>query len=129
LQQEVQRRAAKEAEARAQQQLAVAEYREARAAIHQMLVRLEDNQLADVLRLLELRLHQLEDALAFYQQVLRERDEADSAVRFDTAQAYLQAAKIEQLLGKPIGQDHAEQATPGRRSGSPLPQTLLARSV
>jgi tetratricopeptide (TPR) repeat protein len=100
LQEEVQRRAAKEVEAVEQQRRTKAQYQDAREAIHRMLDRLESKELAAVPQLLELRRRQLEDALAFYRERLREPGTVEAGVRFDAAVAYEQAAKVESLLGR-----------------------------
>ncbi len=56
-------------------------YQEARSAIQAMLKRLDDSRVAGVPRLLELRRSLREDALAFYDQVLRKIDPNDPIVR------------------------------------------------
>jgi hypothetical protein len=128
LQEEVGRRAAKEGEARAQQQLAVAHYREARAALTQMLERLNRKELAGVPRLMELRRQLREDALAFYQKVFREQDHPDPAVRCDVAQAYVQAGKSRACSAGPtapggIGSRRRACCRPPRRRTPPSPTT------
>jgi tetratricopeptide (TPR) repeat protein len=98
-------------EARGQRQLAEANYRHARAAVQRMLSRLEDRVLAGTPRLKELQRQQLEDALTFYQEVLGDLDNPDPAVRFDAAQAYLQTATAQMLLGRPaLAEDNLGRA-------------------
>jgi tetratricopeptide (TPR) repeat protein len=95
-----------EAEARRQSQRADTNYREARDTLNRILTRLEDKRLADVPRLQELRRDVLENALAFYQGVLKEAEGAGPAVRFDTAVAHEQAGMIQAALGR---RDQAEE--------------------
>ena len=97
----VRRAEANETEARKQERLVAANYRVARDTLSRMLARLEGKPLADVPRLNELRQQQLEDALAFYQEVVKGQDHPDPAVRADTAIAYEQAATIQNVLGRP----------------------------
>jgi tetratricopeptide (TPR) repeat protein len=65
-----------------------------------MLGRLDNRRLADVPRLKELRRDQLEDALAFYQSVLREDGPLEPAVQFDVASAFAQVALIQHQLSQ-----------------------------
>jgi tetratricopeptide (TPR) repeat protein len=96
----VRRAEANEEQAWQQQRLATANYRAARDTLTRMLGRLQARRLADMPRLKELRQQQLEDTLAFYQQILASQDHTDPAVRQDTAIAYEQAATIQHLLGR-----------------------------
>jgi tetratricopeptide (TPR) repeat protein len=93
LQEEVRRTAAREAETRRQ-------YRQAKDTLTRMLGRLEHRQLADTPRLLELQRDLIEDALAFYQGALEDRETPDPAVKLDAVRATRQAADLQQLLGR-----------------------------
>jgi serine/threonine-protein kinase len=88
------------AEARREEAHANANYREARETIHQMLRRLNDPHLAGVPRLRELQRQQREDALRFFQHIIRQRDNPDPAVRFDVALAYRETAVLQGELGR-----------------------------
>jgi serine/threonine-protein kinase len=83
-----------------QQQQAAAQYRQARVALQRMLSRLQERGLAGVPRLKELQRRQLEDALAFFQEVLRNLSDPDPAVRFDAVRTYEQTATAQMLLGQ-----------------------------
>ncbi|MCI0458636.1 MAG: protein kinase [Gemmataceae bacterium] len=108
---EAQRAEAGEAEARKQQHRADGHYREARAALNRMLERLKQKGAADVPGLKELQRLQLEDALAFYEGILKEQDHPDPAVRLDVALAHQQTANIQRLLGRPgPAEDNLQQA-------------------
>ncbi len=75
-------------------------YQEARSTIQAMLKRLDDSRLKGVPRLLDLRRSLREDALAFYDQVLRKIDSNDPIVRTDTARALGDAALLQHALGQ-----------------------------
>ena len=60
-------------------------YQEARATIQAMLARLHDQRVDGVPRLLDLRREFREDALGFYDRILREVESNDPLVRADTA--------------------------------------------
>jgi tetratricopeptide (TPR) repeat protein len=100
LQGEVRRAEAGEAAARRQQERADEDYRAARAALSQMLGRLNDPQLAQVPRLQELRQHQLVDAQTFYRSLLREGEPLDPTMQYDVARAFQEAAIIQQQMGQ-----------------------------
>jgi len=89
---EVGRTRAKAAEARRN-------YQEARSTIQAMLDRLQDRRLAGSPRLLDLRRDQREDALAFYDRILRQVDSNDPVVRADTARALTEASAVQHELG------------------------------
>jgi tetratricopeptide (TPR) repeat protein len=88
-------RRAEAAEARAQ-----ANYRQARDTVSRMLERLDDRRRAQAPQLLELKKDQTEDALAFYQAIVRESDEQDPAVRLDVALAYFRSGLIEFAMSR-----------------------------
>jgi tetratricopeptide (TPR) repeat protein len=100
LQAEIGRTEAKAAEARRN-------YQEARSAIQAMLARLTDRRLNGVPRLVELRREQREDALAFYDRILRQDDSSDPVVRLDTARALSEATVLLHVLGR---NDEAEKS-------------------
>jgi serine/threonine protein kinase len=91
---------ARETEARRQHERAVANYRAARDALDRILNHLSAPRLAEVPRLRELQQAQLEDALAFYQQILQGEDSPDPAVRADTAWAAMRTGEIQRVLGQ-----------------------------
>jgi tetratricopeptide (TPR) repeat protein/tRNA A-37 threonylcarbamoyl transferase component Bud32 len=88
------------AEAHREQERATANYRMARDTIHQMLGRLSDPRVAGLPRLKELQRHQREDALRFFERIIRQQDNPDPAVRLDVALAYRQAGVIQGELGR-----------------------------
>jgi tetratricopeptide (TPR) repeat protein len=100
LREQVRRAEANAAEARRQQRRADSNYKEARQTLGHMLTRLGSKDLAGVPRLKELDQGLLEDALAFYQGVLKDQDDPDPAVRFDVAIASGEAARLQQQLGR-----------------------------
>jgi tetratricopeptide (TPR) repeat protein len=105
------REKASAAAARRQQRRADANYQHARETVQRMLKRLEDRVLGGTPRLKELQRQQLEDALAFYQEVLQDLDDPDPAVRFDAAQAYQQTGTAQMLLGRPaLAEDNLDRA-------------------
>jgi tetratricopeptide (TPR) repeat protein len=87
-------------QARRQQARADANYQQAVKAVQQMLSRLEERGMAGTPRLMELQRQQLEDALTFYQEVLKGLDDPDPAVRYDASRAYIQTAVAQLLLGQ-----------------------------
>jgi serine/threonine protein kinase/tetratricopeptide (TPR) repeat protein len=120
LQEEVERAQTNEAEARRQQQRADEHYRQARQAMQRMVARLDDPRLGDVPRLQELREGQLEDALAFFQSILREGGPVEPAVQYDVAVALQHAGVIENKLARP------EQARQNFRQAADLLENLTA---
>jgi tetratricopeptide (TPR) repeat protein/tRNA A-37 threonylcarbamoyl transferase component Bud32 len=88
------------AEAHREQQRATANYRMARDTINQMLGRLSDPRVAGQPRLKELQRQQREDALRFFEQIIRQQDHPDPAVRLDVALAYQQAGVLQGELGQ-----------------------------
>jgi hypothetical protein len=96
----VRRAEAKEAEARQQRELAAEHYRQAHDTLERMFRRLEDGRLAEIPRLQELRRDLLQDALAFYQEILHQADSPDPVVRRDTAVACKRAGDIQHVLGQ-----------------------------
>jgi serine/threonine-protein kinase len=95
---EVERAEAGEAGALRQQRRADANYEAARAAFRRMLARLDAPGLADVARLKEVREQVLEDALPFYQAIIRHEDSPDHGVRLDAALAHYETASIQHTL-------------------------------
>jgi tetratricopeptide (TPR) repeat protein/predicted Ser/Thr protein kinase len=85
---------------RDQAALARLNYQEARSAIQAMLGRLDNPRFAGSPRLLDLRHDQQEDALAFYDQVLRQTESNDPAVSADTARALNEGARLQTALGR-----------------------------
>jgi serine/threonine-protein kinase len=75
-------------------------YQEARSTIQAMLKRLDDSRVTGVPRLLDLRRSLQEDALAFYDQILRQVDSNDPFVRADSARALCDAAPLQHALGQ-----------------------------
>jgi tetratricopeptide (TPR) repeat protein len=75
-------------------------YRVASETLHRMFDRSKDPRFARTPRLRELVRLQLEDALQFYGEVLRDRADPDPAVRFEFAKVSLQAASIQLQLGR-----------------------------
>ncbi len=84
----------------AQAALARLNYQEARSTIQAMLGRLDDRRRAGSAQLLGLRHDQQQDALSFYDRILRQADSTDPAVRADTARALNEGAKIQDALGR-----------------------------
>lgn len=78
-----------------QRALADANYREARAAIREILARLEDSKFNGIPRRVDLRAAQAESALRFYDRVLGAAGSPDPAVRLDTAVAAREAANLQ----------------------------------
>jgi eukaryotic-like serine/threonine-protein kinase len=99
---------AKEAEARQQKDEAEAHFRNALAAVKQMLVRVseEDERLANEPRMELVRRNLLEDALRFYQGFLKERP-GDPEVRWETASTYLRLGDLRKRLGQQTGAEEA----------------------
>jgi tetratricopeptide (TPR) repeat protein len=96
---EIGRTEAKAAEARRN-------YQEATLTIQEMLARLQDRRFAGTPRLKELGRDQMEDALSFYNRILRQNDANDPAVRADTARAFGVISTNQYQLGRT---DQAEQ--------------------
>ncbi|HEV3164114.1 MAG TPA: protein kinase [Isosphaeraceae bacterium] len=86
--------------AREQRALADANYREARAAIGQILDRLNEPTFAGIPRGSELRVSLTEAALGFYDRILSAADSPDPVVRRDTAVAAREAATLQIGLGR-----------------------------
>jgi len=84
----------------AQAALARLNYHEARSTIQAMLGRLDDRRHAGSAQLLGLRHDQQQDALSFYDRILRQADATDPAVRADTARALNEGARIQDALGR-----------------------------
>jgi len=73
-------------------------YQEAGSAIQRILALLDDSRLEGIPRLMELRRDQREEALAFYERVLRQidaNDPSDPVVRADTAKALGDASGLQ----------------------------------
>jgi tRNA A-37 threonylcarbamoyl transferase component Bud32 len=97
--------------ARAQEQKADARYRLAREALNKMLERLQGRDLRQTPRLKELERQQLDDALGFYREVAKDRDNPDPSVRLDVASAGLQSAVAEFTLARAAeGRDQVNRA-------------------
>jgi eukaryotic-like serine/threonine-protein kinase len=79
--------------------LARLNYQDARSTIQTMLGRLDDRRLAGSPRLLDLRRDQQEDALAFYDHILRQVDSNDPAVCADTVRALGEGTELQTSLG------------------------------
>jgi hypothetical protein len=105
-------RADKNAErAREQEKKADARYHVARATLNKMLDRFGNPDLRQTPRLKELQRAQLDDALGFYREVVKDRENPDPAVRFDVASAYLQSSLAQHALGRQSeGDEQASQA-------------------
>jgi eukaryotic-like serine/threonine-protein kinase len=88
------------ARALASERRADEQYRAACAALRQMTDRLSDSRFARTPRLRELLRIQLEDVLEFYRRASRDQPDADSAGRFDFAQASRRTAEIQEQLGR-----------------------------
>ncbi|HEY6562859.1 MAG TPA: serine/threonine-protein kinase, partial [Pirellulaceae bacterium] len=97
--------------AQAEEARADRNYTEARQTIQQMLARLSDKNLAETRQLKDLQRKQMEDALAFYQSLLRQLDDNDPGVRFDSAQAARETAAIQGRLGRYSKATHNVQRT------------------
>jgi hypothetical protein len=85
--------------ARKHEQKADTRYHLARETLSKMLERLRGRDLRQTPRLKELEREQLNDALGFYREVVKDRENPDPAVRFDVAQAGLQSAIAAYTLG------------------------------
>jgi serine/threonine-protein kinase len=85
-------------EAGTQRERANSNYRDAREAINRMLQRLDDKNVANSPRMNELRQHQLEEALQFYEKALHAQNNPDDSVRYDAAFAYYSAGRTEVAL-------------------------------
>jgi hypothetical protein len=82
-----------------QKERAAANYREARAALQQVLARAGARNNSDVPRLRELQREQQEDALAFFLKIAEQQSD-DPEVRLDTAQAALDVGILQNTLGR-----------------------------
>jgi serine/threonine protein kinase/tetratricopeptide (TPR) repeat protein len=96
---EANRAAAGEAHALQERERADASYHSARDSLSRLLHRLESKKNSDVPRLAEIKLEILEEALSFYEGVLREQEHPDVELRSNTAFAYHAAATQEGFLG------------------------------
>jgi tetratricopeptide (TPR) repeat protein len=90
-----------EAAAVAERERAEANYRAARAALRQMLGRLDARRSTDIPALRELQRAQAEDALAFYLAVAAQEGDRPE-VRYDAARAGVEAARLQARLGLPV---------------------------
>ena len=81
-------------------------YLEARSTIQAMLRHLSDGRFAGSAGMIDLRRLQGDEALAFYDQVLRQVDSSDPVVVADTIRALAEAAQMQYVLGR---NDRAEQ--------------------
>jgi serine/threonine protein kinase/tetratricopeptide (TPR) repeat protein len=81
-------------EAERQKEQASANYRQARETLRSMLERASDPKRGDIPRLQELRREQLEDALAFFLRIAGQQEQTPE-VRFDVAEAHLEAGRIQ----------------------------------
>ena len=77
--------------AREQKKKSDTRYRLARNSLNKMLARLDDPSFSQAPRVKELKRGQLEDSLSFYQAVVEDLEDDSPAVRFDVAEAYIQA--------------------------------------
>jgi serine/threonine protein kinase len=84
--------------AKASQQEAVANLKEALAAVDKMLTRVSEERLREIPLMEPVRRELLEDALKFYQRFLERRGN-DPAIRRETALAYLRMASLHFWLG------------------------------
>jgi tetratricopeptide (TPR) repeat protein/tRNA A-37 threonylcarbamoyl transferase component Bud32 len=85
--------------ARSERQRAEANFEKAQQAVDQMLTKVAEETLIHEPRMEQKRRALLEDALAFYQEVLRERGD-DARLQHKTALAYKRVADILRLLGR-----------------------------
>jgi tetratricopeptide (TPR) repeat protein len=104
--------------AQANERRADQRYRVASDTMHRMVDRSKDPRFAQTPRLRELLRLQLEDALQFYGEVLRDRADPDPAVRFEFAKAALQAASIQEQL------DRKREASEALNEAVPLLESL-----
>jgi hypothetical protein len=97
--------------ARKQKALADGNYREARAAIGEMLNEIDSPAFADLPRRTELTRALREKALLFYEKVIAAADSSDPVVRIDTAHAVHEAANLMIPLGRnQAAEDHLLRA-------------------
>jgi serine/threonine-protein kinase len=97
--------------AESQRERADANYHQAREAMSKMLASASARNRADLPRLQELLREQQEAALAFFLAVAEQADRQDPEVRYDIAQARLEAGILQQSLGRrEIGRDNLERA-------------------
>jgi hypothetical protein len=76
-----------------------ARYRQASATLAQMIERLDNPRLAGIPRLHELRRQFWQDALAFYREIVRDRENPNPAIRLDVVQACMKTGQIQHELG------------------------------
>ena len=100
LQAEVARANAKEAEARREKERAHERYRQARQTLESMLQHLENRKLADTPQVLELKKQQREEALKYYEAMVREGGEVDPEIQHDTARAAKAASRLQTDFGQ-----------------------------
>jgi tetratricopeptide (TPR) repeat protein len=108
-------------------------YESAQQTLDRMIARLERRRVGEAPQLKELQRELLEDALAFYQGVIDERDDPNPKVQRDVAVAYRRAGGIEALLGRwDQATEHLRQAIalfaslPAAERDSAETQLLLA---
>lgn len=89
------------AEARRERENAQTSYREARTAMEKILGRVTEPRRGNLPRVRELRQEQQEDALAFYLKVAEQNTGSEPEMRYDAAQARLQASLMQIQLGRP----------------------------
>ncbi len=98
--------------AREQEKKADARYRVARDTLTKLLERFRERELRQTPRLKELQRQQLDDALGFYREVVKDREDPDPAVRFDVATASFQSSQAQYTLGrKSESREQVEPAT------------------
>ncbi len=108
-------------QAEGQKQLAESNFKKALEAVDQMLTRVGEAQLLNVPQMEPVRRDLLQDALRFYQELLRERNDSP-LVRSEAASAYNRMGSILVLLGN---RDEGEKAY---RQAVVLLEQLLAES-
>ena len=108
-------------QAEGQKQLAESNFKKALKAVDQMLTRVGEAQLLNVPQMEPVRRDLLQDALRFYQEFLRERNDSP-LVRSEAASAYKRMGSILVLLGN---RDEGEEAY---RQAVVLLEQLLAQS-
>jgi tetratricopeptide (TPR) repeat protein len=96
-------------------------FRDARAAVDEMLTQVGQERLKDIPEMEPVRQVLLQKALAFYQKFLDERGE-DASVRQETARAYRRVGDIQELLG------HSREAEDAYRRALALQGRLIAEA-
>jgi len=97
--------------AREQEKKADARYRLARETLSKMLERFRDREFRQTPRLKELQRQQRDDALGFYREVVKDRENPDLAVRLDVATASLELSQVQHTLGRASeARDQVKQA-------------------